>query len=152
MSLQQQIQSDLTSAMKARDKQRTAALRLVVSEMKNAAVEEGLGPQGDLDDATVERILHREVKRRTEAAATARQAGREDRAEDDEAQAEIYAEYLPEPLSDDELASMVDDAIAEVGAQGPQEMGQVMKAVMPRVGARAEGSRVSAAVRERLMD
>jgi uncharacterized protein len=151
VSLQERIQSDLTAAMKARDKRRTAALRMVVSEMKNAAVEKGVGPQGELEDAEVERILQREVKRRTEAAEAYREAGRDEQAEADETDAAIYAEYLPEALSDEELGSLVDGAIEEVGAEGPQHMGQVMKMVMSRVGSRAEGSRVSELVKSRLM-
>lgn len=152
MSLQQQIQSDLTAAMKQRDRERTGALRMVIAEMKNAAVEKGLGPGGELSDDEVERILQREVKRRQDAATSFRDADREDRAAEEDAQAEVYAAYLPEPLSDDELIEIVERAIAETGANGPKEMGQVMNQVMSAVSGRADGRRVSALVKSRLMD
>lgn len=152
MSLQDQLQSDLTAAMKARDKRRTSALRMVVAAMKNAAVEDGRGPQGLLPDDVVERILTKEVKSRREAAESFREQGREEKAAEEEADAEIYAEYLPEPLDDEELIGIVESTIEEVGAEGPQDMGQVMGAVMPKVGNRADGQRVSALVKSRLMD
>jgi uncharacterized protein len=152
LSLQQRIQADLTTAMKERDRDTVSALRMIVAEMKNAAVEKGLGPQGELADDEVERILTREVKRRREAAASFRDAGRDERVAAEEADAELYARYLPEPLDDDELLAIIADAIAEVGAEGPQDMGKVMGVVMPKVGSRAAGQRVSAAVKSRLMD
>lgn len=150
MSLQQRIQSDLTTAMKAREKERTSALRMVIAEMKNAAVAAGLGPQGELPDAEVERLLSREAKRRQDSARSFRDAGREDRAAAEEHEAEIYAEYLPEELSDDELLAIVEDTIASTGATEPSDMGAVMKEVMPRVGQRAAGQRISAMVKSRL--
>ena len=152
MSLQQRIQSDLTAAMKARDKSRTSALRMIVAEMKNEAVEQGRGPQGELGDDVVERILTREVKRRRDAAASYRDAGRDEQAASEESDAEVYAEYLPEQLGDDELLAIISGAIEETGASSPQDMGKVMKVVMGEVGNRAEGQRVSAAVKSRLMD
>ncbi|MGH3441678.1 MAG: GatB/YqeY domain-containing protein [Nitriliruptorales bacterium] len=152
MSLQQQIQADLTAAMKARDRERTSALRMIVAEMKNEAVAQGLGPQGELPDEAVERILTRETKRRREAADSFRDAGREDRAASEESDAEVYASYLPEQLGDDELLELIDAAITEVGPEGPGDMGKVMGAVMGHVGNRADGKRVSAAVKSRLMD
>ena len=152
MSLQQRIQADLTAAMKERDRETVGALRMIVAEMKNAAVEKGLGPQGELSDDEVERILTREVKRRREAAASYRDAGREERVASEEGDAELYARYLPEQLDDDELLDLIDAAIEDVGAEGPQDMGKVMGRVMGEVGSRAEGQRVSAAVKSRLMD
>ncbi len=151
MSLQERIQSDLTSAMKQRDRERVAALRMVVAEMKNAAVEKGEGPQGRLSDDEVERILTRATKQRREAAESFRDAGRQEQAEQEEAQAAVYAEYLPEPLSDDELLAVIEETIEQVGADGPQDMGRVMGAVMGKVGSRADGQRVSAAVKSRLI-
>lgn len=150
MSLHEQIASDLTSAMKARDKARASALRMLLSALKNQAIADGLGPQGTLGDAEVERILASEVKRRREAAAAYREAGRTASAEAEEAEVVVYEAYLPEQLSDEELAGLVDEAIAEVGAEDVRQMGAVMKAVMPRVQGRAEGSRVSALVKDRL--
>lgn len=150
MSLQQRITEDLTSAMKARDKARTGALRMLVASIKNAAVAEGKGPQGELDDDAIIRLVQTETKRRREAATAFRDGGREDQALAEEAEAAVYEAYLPAQLSDAELAAAVDAAIAEVGADGPQAMGQVMKAVMPKVQGRADGSRVSAIVKQRL--
>ena len=152
MSLQQQISDDLKASMKARDKARTGALRMLLAALKNAAVAEGKGPQGELPDDAVVRLVQTEVKRRREAAAAFREGGRDDQAASEEAEAEVYAAYLPAQLTDEELASVVDTTIAEVGASGPQDMGQVMKAVMPKVQGRADGSRVSAAVKARLTD
>lgn len=150
MSLQQQISDDLKASMKARDRARTGALRMLLAALKNAAVAEGKGPQGELSDDAVVKLVQTEVKRRREAAAAYRDGGRDEQAAAEEAEAEVYAAYLPEQLGDDELAAIVDDAIAEVGASGPQDMGQVMKAVMPKVAGQADGARVSAIVKARL--
>lgn len=150
VSLHETIETDLREAMKARDKPRTSALRMVVAALKNKAVAEGLSPQGRLDDEVVERVLSVELKRRKEAAAAFREGGRMDSALSEEAEAEVYAAYLPEQMTDDELRSLVEDAVAETGAEGPQQMGQVMKATMAKVQGRAEGGRVSAIVKARL--
>lgn len=148
--LHDRVEADLRTAMKARDKPRVAALRMAVAALKNAAVAEGAGPQGRLSDEGVQRILATEVKRRREAAKAFADAGRDEQAASEEAEIAVYAAYLPTPLSDEELAATVDRVVTEVGAQGPQDLGAVMKAVMPAVAGRADGSRVSAAVRERL--
>lgn len=150
MSLQQQITDDLKTSMKARDKARTSALRMLLASMKNAAVDAGRGPQGELSDDEVVKLLQTETKRRREAAAAYRDAGRDEQAASEEAEAAVYEAYLPAQLSDDELAGIVDEAVAEVGADNPAQMGQVMKAVMPKVAGRADGSRVSAMVKARL--
>jgi uncharacterized protein len=127
--------------MKAREKERVHALRLIVSELQKAEKEQG----GD-----EVQVLQRERKRRLEAAEAYRDGGRPDQAESEEREAEIIASYMPEQLSDDELAAIVGDAVAESGASSPQEMGKVMALVMPKVKGRADGKRVSAAVRETL--
>ncbi len=150
MSLQTQIQDDLKTAMKARDTARVSALRMLLAAVKNRAVADGAGPQGDLDDAVVEAVVASEVKRRREAAKAFRDAGRVESADAEEAEAAVYAAYLPAQLTDDELAEVVDAAIAESGAQGPADMGSAMKAAMAAVAGRADGSRVSAIVKERL--
>lgn len=150
MSLHDRIETDLRDAMKARDKPRTSALRMVVAALKNRAVAEGLSPQGRLDDEVVEKVLNTELKRRKEAAAAFREGGRAESALSEEAEAAIYEAYLPEQLTDDELRAIVEDAVTETGAEGPQQMGQVMKAAMSKVQGRAEGGRVSAIVKERL--
>jgi uncharacterized protein len=149
-TLHDRIEADLRTSMKARDKPRTSALRLVVAALKNTAVAEGLGPQGRLDDETVQRVLATEVKRRREAAVAFADAGREESAAAETSEAELYAAYLPAQLGDDEIGAIVDEVIDEQGADGPQAMGQVMKATMARVQGRADGSRVSAIVKGRL--
>jgi len=139
-----QIRADTVAAMKAGDRQRAGALRLISSELQKAAKEP---PDGGLDETTV---LRRERKRRTEAATAYRDAGRADLAADEEAEAEILAGYLPAEISDEELAALVGDALAESGATSVREMGKVMPLAMARVQGRADGRRVSAMVRERL--
>jgi uncharacterized protein YqeY len=127
--------------MKAREKERVHALRLIVSELQKAEKER---------DADEVQVLQRERKRRLEAAEAYRDGGRPDQAESEEREAEIIASYMPQQLSDEELGAIVGDAVAESGASSPQEMGKVMALVMPKVKGRADGKRVSAAVRERL--
>jgi uncharacterized protein YqeY len=144
VSVLDQIRADTVAAMKAGDRQRAGALRLISSELQKAAKEP---PDGGLDETTV---LRRERKRRTEAATAYRDAGRADLAADEEAEAEILAGYLPAELSDEELAALVGDAVAESGAISVREMGKVMPLAMARVQGRADGRRVSAMVRERL--
>jgi len=150
VSLHDQIEADLREAMKARDKARTSALRMLIAALKNRATADGLSPQGRLDDEVVGKVLASEVKRRREAAKAFEDAGRAESAASEAAEAEIYEAYLPEQLSDDELGTLVDEAIAEVGATSPKEMGQVMKTAMAKVAGRADGSRVSALVKDRL--
>jgi uncharacterized protein len=152
VSLHDTIEADLREAMKARDKARTSALRMVVAALRNRAVADGLGPQGRLDDEVVQKVLASEVKRRKEAADAYRDAGRAEQAASEEAEAVVYEAYLPEQLSNEELTALVDSAIAEVGADGPRQMGEVMKLAMARVQGRADGARVSALVKQRLID
>ncbi|MBY5163169.1 GatB/YqeY domain-containing protein [Nitriliruptoria bacterium AS10] len=136
--------------MKARDRERMAALRLLVASMKNAAVEAGRGPQGELSDDEIVRMVQTEVKKRREAAQAFREGGRDESADTEEYEAEVYADYLPTQLEDDELGAIVDRAIAETGATDRSGMGQVMKTVMAEVGGRADGKRVSGMVAQRL--
>jgi uncharacterized protein len=127
--------------MKAREKERVHALRLIFSELQKAEKEQG----GD-----EVQVLQRERKRRLEAAEAYRDGGRPHQAESEEREAEIIASYMPEQLSDEELAAIVGDAVAESGATSPAEMGKVMALVMPQVKGRADGKRVSAIVKEKL--
>jgi uncharacterized protein YqeY len=133
------VKQDVTSAMKAGQKDRVSALRLVLSELQKAAKE------GDGDELAV---LRRERKRRVEAATQFRAGGREELALQEEGEAELIAGYLPAEMGDDELDSLVAGAIAESGAAGPADMGKVMGVLMPKVGGRADGKRVSARVKE----
>ena len=129
----------MTSAMKAGDKERVGALRLVLSELQKAAKD------GGTDELAV---LRRERKRRLEAAEQFRDAGRTELAEGEEAEARIIEGYMPAELDDAELDAIVKAAIAETGASDPRDMGQVMKAVMAKAEGRADGKRASVRVRE----
>jgi uncharacterized protein len=137
----EQLRSDITAAMKAGERDRVGALRLLMSELQKAAKD------GDGDELAV---LRRERKRRLDAAQQFKDGGREELAAQEASEAELIAGYLPAELSDEELAAIVRDAVAETGATSPKEMGQVMKAAMARTGGRADGKRVSAHVREAL--
>jgi hypothetical protein len=144
MSLLERVQADVTAAMKGGDRERVGALRLVVSELQKAHKE------GEVSEADEVAVLQRERKRRLESASAYRDAGRTDLAEGEEREAALIEAYLPQQLSDEELHAIVGDAVAEIGASSPQEMGRVMSLVMPRVQGRADGKRVSALVREKL--
>lgn len=148
MPLTEQIQSDLTAAMKARNKPATAALRGIVAAIRNARVAEG--QSGELSDEQTVELLGREAKKRTEAAEAFANAGRDEQAAQERAELEVIRRYLPEPLSEAELRAIVNEAVTTTGAGGPGDLGQVMAAVMPKVKGRADGKQVSALVRERL--
>ncbi|MBJ7519212.1 MAG: GatB/YqeY domain-containing protein [Solirubrobacteraceae bacterium] len=139
MTLADTVKQDLTSAMKAGDSERVGTLRLVLSELQKAAKD------GNDDEQAV---MRRERKRRLEAAEAFRKGDRPELAEAEESEAEIIAAYLPAEMADDELRGIVEAAVAETGASSPKDMGQVMKAAMPKVGGRADGKRVSAIVKE----
>jgi uncharacterized protein len=141
VQLADRVKQDLTVAMKAGEKERVGALRLVLSELQKAAKE------GDGDELAV---LRRERKRRHESAAAFRDGGRPELAAAEEAEAQVIETYLPAELSDDELRAIVAEAVAETGASSPRDMGQVMKASMSRVAGRADGKRVSALAQEAL--
>jgi len=141
MSVLEQVQADVRTAMKAGERERAAALRMVVDSLQQDA------KLGKGDEVAV---LQRERKKRLEAADAFAEAGREEQAAAERFEAELVESYLPEQLSEKELADLVEAAVAETGATEQRQMGQVMSALMPRVGGRADGKRVSAAVRERL--
>ena len=147
-TLKDQLRSDLTAAMKARDETRTRTLRMALTSISNEEVSGAAAH--DLTDDDVIKILAREAKRRREAATAFAEAGRDDQAAAERAEEKVLAGYLPAQLDDDELAAMVTAAIAETGASGPAGMGQVMRVLTPRVAGRAEGSRVAALVRSHL--
>jgi uncharacterized protein len=153
MSLLEQIQHDVKDAMKAGEKQRVHALRMVVNELQKAAKENALrgDPSGPTPRGDEVDVLQRERKRRLEAAEAYRDGGRTDLAEAEEREAELIGSYMPEQISDQELEAIVGDAVAESGASSPKEMGKVMALVMPQVKGRADGKRVSAAVKEKLI-
>jgi len=137
----EQVQSDVRTAMKARDRERASALRLVVDVLQQDA------KLGKGDEVAV---LQRERKKRVEAAEAYEQAGRAEQAAAERFEADLIEAYLPEQLSDEELGELVVAAIAETGATEMKQMGQVMGVLVPKVGGRADGKRVSAAVRGKL--
>jgi uncharacterized protein YqeY len=141
MSVLEQVQDDVRTAMKARDRERAGALRLIVDVLQQDA------KLGKGDEVAV---LQRERKKRVEAAEAYEGAGRADQAAAERFEAGLIDGYLPQQLSDQELADLVDAAVSETGASEQKQMGQVMSALMPKLGGRADGKRVSAAVRERL--
>ncbi len=146
--LKERLRTDLTAAIRARDQVRLRTLRMALSSITN---EEVAGASArELTDNEVVRVLTREAKKRREAAEAFSAAGRGDQAAAERAEGDVLADYLPAQLSDDELAALVDAAIAETGATAMSGMGQVMKTVTPQVAGRADGTRVAAEVRRRL--
>jgi uncharacterized protein len=141
MSVLEQVQADVRTAMKAGERERAAALRMVVDSLQQDA------KLGKGDEVAV---LQRERKKRLEAEEAYREADRGEQASAERFEAELIEAYLPAQLSDEELAELVEAAVAETGAAEQKQMGQVMSALMPKLGGRADGKRVSAAVREKL--
>jgi len=146
MSRIAEIEDEIKEAMKARDAERRDALRLIVNALKSSQKE----LQRPLSDDEELQVLQRERKRRIEAAEAFRTGGHDDRAEAEERELAILEEFMPEPLSEDEIEEIVDDAIAEVGATSMADLGRVMADVMPQIAGRADGSQVSQIVREKL--
>jgi uncharacterized protein len=143
MALVDQVQEDARAALKAGDRRRASALRLVASELQRAAKDAG----AEIDEVAV---LQRERKRRLESATAYRDGAREDLATAEEEEAQWIGSYLPEQMADEELQAIVKAAVAEAGASSPRETGDVMSLVMPQVKGRADGRRVSSAVKEQL--
>jgi len=146
MSLIARLEEELTAAMKARDDERRNALRLILSSLRAAEKE----LQRPLHDDEELQVLQRERKRRIEAAEGFRSGDREEQAQAEERELAVLEEFMPEPLNEDELERIVDDAIAENGATSMGDLGRVMADVMPQVAGRADGSAVSQLVREKL--
>ena len=146
--LKERLRSDLTTAMKARDEVRVATIRMALSAINT---EEVAGDtHRELTDDEVVTVLGRESKKRRESAEAFDGAGRTELAERERAEQAVLTDYLPAQLSDEELTSLVTAAIAETGAEGPKQMGAVMKVVQPRVAGRADGRRVSGEVKRQL--
>ena len=146
MTLIAEIEEDLAEAMRERDAERRDALRLILASLRNAE-KDLLRPLSEEEEL---QVLQRERKKRLEAAEAFRAAGREEQAEKEEDELEVLEDYMPEPLSEDELEEIVDNVIAEVGATNVRDLGRVMADVMPQVAGRADGSAVSQLVREKL--
>jgi uncharacterized protein YqeY len=146
MTLIAELEEEVRDAMRAHDDERRDALRLIVSSLKSA--EKDL--QRPLTEDEELQVLQRERKRRVESIEAFESAGRDEQAAKEEAELEVLEEFMPEPLSEDELERIVDDAIAEVGATSMRDLGRVMADVMPQIAGRADGSAVSQLVREKL--
>jgi uncharacterized protein len=146
MSLIVRLEDELTTAMKERDASRRDALRLILSSLRSAEKE----LQRLLHDDEELQVLQRERKRRLESIEAFEVAGRAEQAAKEQSELEVLEEFMPEPVSEDELEQIVDDAIAEVGATSMRDLGRVMADVMPQIAGRADGSAVSQLVREKL--
>ncbi|WP_018506302.1 GatB/YqeY domain-containing protein [Parafrankia discariae] len=149
-TLKERLREDLTVAMRARDDLRLSTLRLALSAVKDAEVAGTTARE--LDDPEVEKILAREVRKRREAAEAFAAAGRPEQSGRENAEGDVLAGYLPSQLGEDELRTIVDEVMAELGLTGMKAMGQVMKATQARVAGRADGKRVSELVRARLSE
>ena len=146
MSLIERIEDELKSAMRARDRDRTDVLRLTLASLRSAEKE----VQRPLKEDEELHVLQRERKRRIEAAEGFRSGGREEQAVKEERELEVIKEFMPEPIDEEELEQIIDNAIAETGATSLRDLGRVMADVMPQVAGRADGSAVSQVVREKL--
>lgn len=149
MSLADQIQTDLTAAMKARDKVRTTTVRSVLAGIKNLNAEAGRGAAG-VTDAEVIDIIAREAKKRRESIETYADNGRPELAAAEQAELDVLTPYLPEQMDEATIRAVVTETVAEVGASGPGDLGKVMGALMPKVKGKADGKLVNAVVRETL--
>lgn len=148
MGLKERVTDDMRAAMKERDQTRTSTLRMLMAAIKNAEVQ---GAQArELSEEEVLDVVSREAKRRKESIEAYTDAGRADLAEKEATELDVLKGYLPEALSDAEIAALADEAIAEAGATLPKQMGDVMKVLMPRLKGRADGGAVSAIVRQKL--
>jgi uncharacterized protein len=146
MTLIEEFEAEVQDAIKARDSERANTLRLTLAALR--AAEKDL--QRPLSEQEELQVLQRERKRRAEAAEAFRAAGRDDRADQEERELDMIEEFMPDPVDEDELERIVDDAIAETGATSLRDLGRVMADVMPQVAGRADGSEVSRLVREKL--
>jgi uncharacterized protein len=145
-TLQQRLQADLKDAMRSGDTVSREVIRFLLSAYRNAEIEK----RGDLSPEDQLAVLQKQVKQRSESIEQFRAAGRDDLVDREQGQLAVIERYLPAQLSDEELAGLVDAVVTETGATGPRDMGKVMPALLPRIDGRADGRRVSAAVKARL--
>ena len=148
MTLSERLEAAMRDAMRARDEMRTQTLRMAMAAAHNQKIAKGR----DLSDEEVVDVLSRQVKQRRESVAMYRDAGRDDRAAAEEAEAAILGEFLPEQLGEAEIEAMARDAIAATGAAGPNDLGRVMGALSPQTKGRADGRLVSDIVRRLLAE
>ncbi|MFP4560909.1 MAG: GatB/YqeY domain-containing protein [Thiohalorhabdus sp.] len=146
MSLKDRITEDTKAAMRAKDKARLGTLRMLSSAIKDAEIKQG----GELPEPEQLALINKLIKQRRDSAAQYRDAGREEQAAAEDAEAELLAEYLPPALSTEEIDAAIDEAVAESGASGPQEMGKVMGLLKGKLQGRADLGEVSQRVKERL--
>lgn len=144
--MHRQIEEDLRTALKSGKKDEVAVLRMLKSAIDNARIKKG----GDLDEADYIKVLEKEAKQRQESIESYESAGHQEKADAERSELAIIERYLPEALSDAELEELIADAIAEVGASQPQEMGSVMKVLQPKIAGRASGAEVAEKVRKQL--
>ena len=148
MGLKETLQADLTEAIRSRDELKSGTIRMLLAAIQ---VEEVAGKEARvLKDDEIIKVLSREAKKRREAVDAFKEAGRADKAEQEAKEGEVILKYLPAQLSEDEIKKIVADAIAETGANSPQQMGKVMKIVQPKVAGKADGAMVSSLVKAAL--
>lgn len=146
MALKERLDADLKAAMREKDALKLSVVRMLKSAVKYREIE----LMKPLDDAGVQGVIASEIKRRRDSVEQYKAGGRQDLADKEDAEIRILQAWLPEQLSEDELRAKVDEVIRKVGAQGPKDMGAVMKALLPEVQGRAEGKAVSDLVKARL--
>lgn len=144
--LRDRLNEEMKQAMKARDEIRLSVIRLIRSSVKNREIES----RHELNDGEITEVVSTLVKQRRESIRMFGEAGRSDLVEKEEKELSVLLAYLPQQLSREEVEALVVQAIADSGAQGPKDMGKVMKAIMPHVTGKADGSLVSAVVKEKL--
>jgi len=150
MSLYDTILSDLKNAMKAKEKDRLRVLRSLKAALLEKEISERKGGQAKLTDEQIVQVLTKAAKQRKESIEQFERAGRDDLVENEKVELAIIEEYLPEMMSEDKVAELIDEVIAQVGASSPQDMGKVMGAIMPKVKGKADGSMVNKIVRQKL--
>ncbi|MDQ7055501.1 MAG: GatB/YqeY domain-containing protein [Persephonella sp.] len=144
--LLKKLQEEMKTAMKSGDRDRLSVIRMLISEIKKVQIDK----KRELTDEEIMQVLQRYAKQRKESIKQYREAGREDLAQKEENELQIVQEFLPQPLSEEEIEKIVEEVIQQTGASSMKEMGKVMKAVMERVKGRAEGSTVSSIVKKKL--
>ncbi|HEX4585563.1 MAG TPA: GatB/YqeY domain-containing protein [Burkholderiaceae bacterium] len=146
MSLKERINEDMKAALKARQSERLSAIRLLMAAVKQKEIDE----RTTLDDAAVISVVERLIKQRRDSIEQFQAAGRTDLADKESAELELLQQYLPQPLSEKDLAAAIEAAVAEANASGPQAMGKVMAILKPRLAGRADMGRVSSLVKAKL--
>jgi hypothetical protein len=146
MALRERLDEDMKAAMRQKDQLRLSTIRMLKSAVKYREIE----IMKTLDDAGIQSVISSEIKRRRDSVEQYRAGNRNDLADKENAEIRVLQGYLPQQLSAEELAAKVDEVIAQVGAQGPKDMGAVMKALLPAVQGRADGKVVSELVKQRL--